>query len=168
MSAFHFISADVPLHDYESAFDGPPAERVSLNEIKQRRLDMPIWLGIYEENFDHDIKLFYYEHEDSRNRLLIGASVNADNSGLLLSDKKFHIGFRPGQTEKRDLELIRYVENILIHTDEVEIWSVFLEVRREEVIIRHRCRIDELTTKRIEEVCTNPSWERYYCLTIHK
>ena len=98
------------------------------------------------------------------------------------SDKKYAVWLEWNYTDGRAAQILKYIQNALLHTDSIELWHVWLgdyyEYEDSPVIHKHTLTINEMTVRDIYELdCADiwnhpdkyiPSRPSFYCLRIER
>ena len=131
MSQFQFLASDRELPDLQN----PYIELLSVNEATARNIEIPANL-LQNLLIDRDRKIILScAEEEHLDELEIKSSMYySDEYARRYSDKKYfaEINFRYTQSRARDL--IRYINDHLQTSGEVELWSIWLGDQQTPVI----------------------------------
>ncbi len=151
MSSLMYISSNYPLEEIKN----PHYKTLSANEALSLGMNIPEFM--LEPGYDRDIPdvLLWSDTEI----LIDTASGTTDDGGLdddfaipklndttdIYTVKKHHVYLEWICTEGRAEKVIEYVKNQLEHTDEIEIWHIWMGNEARSCIERRRLSMDDFT-----------------------
>ncbi|MBV1758645.1 MAG: hypothetical protein KMY55_12500 [Dethiosulfatibacter sp.] len=161
MSLYQFLASDSPLKDVQN----PNIEIISLNEMAKRNLVVPEIL-LNNKNTDPNEKIVLICESEE---LLHEIEIRKDNpKGYAhpYTSKKYvsEITFR--YTDIRAEQLIKYISENLLISDELEIWSIWLDDLKEGII--ETKSQNDLTLEDLKKVLGPGYYEMPRCLKIKK
>jgi hypothetical protein len=161
MSLYRFLASDLPLKDVHN----PNIELISLNEMFKRNLEVPEIL-LRNNDIDMDEKIILVcESEELLHELEIRKD-NPEDHAADYTMKNFVSEVTFGYNHIRAEQLIRYIREHLLGSEEIELWCVWLgDVGDVEAEMK---RQDDLTVEDIKRLFGATCFERPICLRVTK
>ena len=171
MSLMEFIASDCELSSHKNE----KIKTLSINEaIKKGLIDLDEEIDdwgitnreiLKDEDFDAPDSFLCVDDEEALHELSIFPQSEISYESEY-TDKKYCATIEWQYSEDRAHKLIEYIKEQLSKTDEVEVWSVWLD-EHSKVVISY-CNIDELTPSILHDVVGLDSYEIPKCLIVKK
>ena len=163
MSLFQFLASDKSLKEVKN----PYIEFISINEAIERNIEIADFI-VNNEEIDKDIKTimicdseeYLYEIEINKDMYYSSEYAKEYSNKQCFSELKWRY------TEVRAKQLIDYLKEQLKNSDEVEIWSIWLDEHKSASI--KSINFNELRIEDLEFLDISGGYDKPECLIIKK
>lgn len=167
MSAIFYMASDYPLKERPN----PNCKTLSVNEALAMGMDVPGFL--LEPGFDRDKPdvLLWSDDLDTQGKLDEDFSIHVLDASAddIYTEKKYRAVLEWDCTEGRAEKVIQYIREHLEHTDELELWHVWVGLDASPKIRRCPIPLDELRLDDLKELSDLEVWKEpvtHYCFAI--
>ena len=161
MSIFQFFSSDKPLDDLKN----PYIKLMSINDMIANDMEVSDLLLRTTKNKDEKI-VFHCESEEHLYEIEIKKENNISMSYISkFTGKQYISSLQWRYTDKRAEELVQYIKGQLRHLDEIELWSIWMDEKIDEITYLD-LNLKELNPLIIKEAIGTGFHEKPLCLRI--
>lgn len=167
MSSIFYMASDYPLEERPN----PNYKTLSVNEALAIGLEVPEFL--LKSGFDRDRPdvILWSEELDTQDKLDDDFSIYTLDASMddLYTEKKYRAALEWDYTEGRAEKVIQYIREHLEHTDELELWHVWVGLYAVPNIRKCPIPLGELITDDLKELSDLEVWKEpvtHYCFVI--
>lgn len=167
MSSVFYMASDRPLKERPN----PNCKTLSVNEALAMGMDVPGFL--LEPGFDRDKPdvLLWSDDLDTQGKLDDDFAIYALDPSMddIYTEKKYRAALQWDYTEGRAKKVIQYIREHLEHTDELELWHVWVGLDAFPKIRKCPISLDELISDDLKELSELEVWKEpvtHYCFVI--
>ena len=164
MSFLTYIASDAPLREVKN----PHYRTLSVNEALKIGMEIPEYMLEPEVDRDKPDALLWSDVTiviDLENRTSYDGKAD-DNYAIwplektadILTEKRFCVYLEWQYTQGRANQVIKYIKENLEHTDEVEIWRIWMGGGFPQRIIKAEIPVDKLTVDDVRKIDTIDPW----------
>ncbi|MDF2905254.1 MAG: hypothetical protein K0R34_575 [Herbinix sp.] len=154
MSLFQFLASNTLLEEVRNPF----IEFLSMNEAIRRNIE-PGYIMVNDKEIDNDEKIMMIcDSEEHLNEIIIFHDMyHSPIYAEEYSEKKYFAELQWQYSKERVNKLIDYLKDQLTFTDEIEIWSIWIDEHKPANI--KSVNIDELNIKDLEFLDISKGYE---------
>lgn len=167
MSSVFYMASDHPLKERPN----PNCKTLSVNEALAMGVDVPEFL--LEPGFDRDKPdvLLWSDDLDTQGKLDDDFAIYTLDPSMddVYTEKKYRAALEWDYTEGRAQKVMQYIREHLKHTEELELWHVWVGLEAVPRIRRCPVSLDELVSDDLKELSDLEVWKEpvtHYCLVI--
>ncbi|QUH26193.1 hypothetical protein [Serpentinicella alkaliphila] len=161
MSIYQFFSSDKPLDDVHN----PYIKLMSINDMIENNMEINDLLLRTTKNKDEKIVL-HCDSEEHLYEIEIKKENNISMSYISkYTDKQYISSLEWRYTDKRAEELVQYIKSQLRYVDEIELWSIWMDKKIEEITYLE-LNIKDLNVFIVKEAIGSGLYEKPICLRI--
>jgi len=163
MSLFQFLASDKLLNEVKN----PYIEFISINEALKRNIELNDFMMNDKENNKDDKTIMVCDSEEHLEEIEINHEMYYSSEyAEEYSNKQYFSELRWLYSKARAKQLVDYLKEQLKSSDEVEIWSIWLDEHKSPSI--KSININELSIADLKFLDTSDGYEKPKCLVIKK